>query len=110
MRDAIFVRHREPDPEWVAALAQIAPPNPRIPWLMMHWEPGETWEPVQRWMIREMDPDLEHTNALVLTMYQGPSPRKVGHWEGAGSTRRWHSDLPISKRQWDLFQRYRCTS
>jgi hypothetical protein len=104
--DALFVR--DPDPSWVAALAQIAPPNERIPWLLIHWEAGETWSPVGRWMIRELDPAVEYCDHL--EFYEGPNPRTDGHWEGVGAQRRWRSHSLISERQWQLYRQYHCTS
>lgn len=106
----MFVYSREPAASWVEALARIAPRNDQIPWLLLYWEPGEPWDPVQRWLIRELDPALQYVDPELLAMYRGPSPRTMGHWEGEGVNRRWMGDSLISQRQWDLFQQYQCTS
>lgn len=107
-----FTWKREPDPSWVEALARIAPRNDQIPWLLIYWEPGETWDPVQRWMIREMDPALKYYDAEEIALYDGPSPRTMGFWEGEGRTRRWKSEAPpgFSLRRWELYQQYKCIS
>jgi hypothetical protein len=108
----MFVRSREPEASWVEALARIAPRNDQIPWLLIHWEPGETWDPVQRWIIREMDPALQYYEAEEVALYHGPSPRTMGHWEGEGRTRYWKSAAPpgFALRKWKLFQQYKCMS
>jgi hypothetical protein len=105
---SIFRRDRAPEQWWVDALAHIAPANAKIPWLLLHWEPGETWCPVQRWLIREMDPAIQYCTHL--EFYEGPNPRTQGRWVGTGEERRWKSSAMISERQWKLFRRYRCTS
>jgi hypothetical protein len=104
----MFRREWEPKQWWVDELAHIAPPNAKIPWLLIHWEPGETWQPVQRWMIRELDPAIQYCTHL--EFYEGPNPRTQGHWEGTGEQRRWKSSALISERQWQMYRRYRCTS
>ena len=108
----MFRRNREPEPAWVEALAQIAPRNDQVPWALILWEPGETWDPVQRWMIREMDPALQYYDAEEIAMYEGPSPRTMGHWEMNGAERYWKSSAPpgFSLRKWELYRQYKCIS
>lgn len=110
MTDALFVWQREPNPSWVEAVNRIAPTNPTIPWLLLYWEPGETWDPIQRWMLRELDPQLQYADPELVAMYEGPSPRTMGHWDGVGAERKWIGESVISLRQWELFQRYKCIS
>lgn len=57
-----------------------------------------------------MDPCLQFVDPELLAMYEGPSPRTLGHWVGEGDDRRWAGDSIISLRQWELFRQYRCTS
>ena len=110
----MLVWQRVPNPSWVEALAQIAPRSDRLPWLHIFWEPGETWDPVQRWMIREMDPCLDYCDVEMLADY-GVHPRSAGRgrWIGAGTAsdpRRWKSYGGPSIRQYELFQQFRCLS
>ena len=101
---------REPDPAWVRELAQIAAPNTRVSWLLIYWEPGDPWERLNRWMIREMDPRLEYVHADLLAEYNGPSPRTDGQWILENGVRKWRGAGNLSLRQWELFQQYQCTS
>lgn len=101
---------REPERAWVDALARLAPRSERVSWLLILWEPGEPWAPVQRWEIREMDPDLAYVDPAILALYDGPDPRTLGHWEGEGAQRRWRGASVISRRQWELYRKYLCVS
>lgn len=109
---SLFVWKKEPRQEWLEALERIAPRNEQIPWLHIYFEPGETWDPVQRWMIREMDPGLQFYDAEEIAMYRGPSPRTMGYWAIDGTNRRWKSEAPpgFSLRKWELFRQYQCMS
>jgi hypothetical protein len=102
----LFVHDREPRPEWQAECERIAPRSQTVNWALIHWEPGETWDPVQRWVIREMVPRLDAVNPIQVQAYGGPHPRSIGTWKDG----RWHSDSVLSKRQYDLYQQTRCHS
>lgn len=102
----MFIHQREPEAAWQAACARIAPRAERVNWLLIHWEPGELWSAVQRWVIREMVPRLDTINPLQLSAYHGPHPRTIGYWKDG----RWYSESIVSKRQYDLFQEYTCHS
>ena len=132
MTETAYVHTREPDPEWVRDLATIAPPSDRVTWLKLLWEPGETWEPVQRWEIREMVPRLDHVDPDILDALKGPDPRLEGHFvdevdpcplciepghlcdqcHGEGKIRSgrqvWESPAIISRRQWELYRATGC--
>ena len=98
----MFEHTRTPDPNWEARLAEIAPPGTRLPWLKLVWMPGETYDPVQRWVIYEIFPDLAVVNpGLVQEFYKDP-PRARGEWING----RWHSESLVSRVQYDLF--YEC--
>jgi hypothetical protein len=103
------------DPAWQADLERLAPRSDRVNWLLIHWEPGVAWEPVQRWEIREMIPALNTVPAEMIEEYQGPDPRTRGRWleekeENGTLTKSWHSDSLVSHRQWQLFHQTRCHS
>lgn len=106
-----FVWEQEPEAWWVEELRRIAPPNDKLNWLLIHWEPGETWEPVQRWMIREMDPRHDRMSLNEHLEYEThPRSPERGRWIGEGVNRRWKSYGGPSLRQYELFHRYRCRS
>lgn len=114
MADALFVHHREPNPEWQRHLDVLCHRAERLNWLKILWEPGDPWAPVQRWEIREMlalDDRLgEDLRLQLLEIYRGPHPRQDGHWIGEGETRRWHSNQPVSKTQYELYHETGCHS
>lgn len=111
--DSLFTHHREPDSAWQADLDRIAEPGGRVNWLRIHWFPGKPYEPIQRWAIWEMIPQLE---ALVhdpdvcntlLAQYDGPNPAEFGEWVPDTTVpggKRWLSYSLISYVQWKLYQ------
>jgi len=108
----MFVWKRDPLPIWVEELARIAPRSDRLPWLHLLWEPGETWAPVQRFEIRELDPCLDFCDIDILADYaEHPRSPSRGRWvQDAQGVRRWKSYGGPSLRQWELFQEFRCLS
>lgn len=100
---------------WYQAVQEIAPPNESLTWLHLAWEPGDPWEPVERWCIWQMRPRrLIRLDALM--ELQGPNPRSTGHycapghclcdvkygaWRGGAAT-------VIDRMQWELYQQTGC--
>jgi hypothetical protein len=72
---AVFVHKKEPDAAWVADLAKIAPRSEKVNWLKISWLPGIAYEPVQRWGVWEMIPELEYVDSEMLEDLRGLSPR-----------------------------------
>jgi len=105
MPDEIFVYDRTPDPAWQADLDRIAPTGGRANWLKIAWMPGETYEPVQRWVIYEVITQLHTVPPDFLADIRGPDPRTIGFWgrDKGESFDRWHSDSLVSHAQWKLF-------
>jgi hypothetical protein len=111
----------EPRPEWQAMLDAIAPPATRVPWLKLVWLAGEVYEPIQRWAIYEMIPNLgllgpkrpgEKREETILGEFMDhPPPRWRGKWvedpDVAGG-KRWQSESLVSRLQYELFQQTRC--
>ena len=96
---------RVPPPSWQDTLDRITPPGRRKARAVIWWEPGDTWEPVQRWMIYQVLPDAA-TPPHILQQLKGPHPRssgryseKIGQWVDGPAP-------DISKTQWDIHQRY----
>ena len=97
----MFEHDRTPDKNWEARLAELAPPGTRLPWLKIVWMPGEAYDPVQRWAIYEIFPDLAAINpGLVQEFYKDP-PRSRGEWVDG----RWRSESLVSRLQYDLFHK-----
>lgn len=116
---------RTPREEWERQLWTIAPPNHHLTWLKLVWEPGDAWEPVERWMIYQMrSPQMmlrphPRTGRVsekakdILRELQGPDPRSRGHYCATGwcacvmKANRWRGGLckETDYAQWRLFQR-----
>lgn len=45
-----------PDPAWVRDLRSLSPPHTRLSHLVLRWEPGFPWAPVQRWILDQRQP------------------------------------------------------
>lgn len=63
---------------WRQELAQVSPPLDQLSYLHLRWEPGDPWNPVERWVLWHMLP-IERTNPDILKELQGPHPRSTGH-------------------------------
>jgi len=129
----MFVHDRPVPPEWQAELERIVPRSDRVSWLKLVWEPGEPWEPVQRWEIREMLPTLQYVPPDIVEALRGPDPRLEGEWvdemlpcpdcpthpnarcarcDGRSTIpsgrKVWDSPAIISRQQWTLFHATGC--
>lgn len=81
---------------WVDRLAQVVRPEGGS-WLVLRWEPGEPWWPIERWAIWQVRP-----RALTALLYpehlkelDGRNPRRTGHACFPG----W-CDCRAHKRRW----------
>lgn len=109
----MFQHTRLPDPFWQDDLESVIPRSDRVNWLKIVWQPGMTYEPVQRWELYEMIPVLDHLPPEFLEDLRGLSPRHPdnGQWvvdarvEGG---QRWASHSVVSLTQWNLFQETGC--
>ena len=113
--------------EWERRLWTIAPPSQFTSWLKLVWEPGDAWEPVERWMIYQMRaPRLIRPSdrASIMAQLRGPSPRAFGHYcapqwctcrvklhawrccanRGSAQCRQERHARSIDYMQWKLFQ------
>lgn len=111
----MFERTREVPAGWQEALEQIVPKTDRAPWLKIAWMAGKSYEPVQRWVIYEMQPEATLTDpqrgGLIYHGLQGPRPDTFGHWTDDSAVdggKRWVSHSTVSQLQWDLYHEYRC--
>jgi hypothetical protein len=107
-----FQWRRDVPPEWQADLDQLAPGD-RVSRLVIHWNAGFEYEPVQRWCIWEVLPTQAVTTMLteeeaadahhsllrgLWNDLQGPDPRTTGKMVKG----RWRSKSLVSRMQWDI--------
>lgn len=104
---ALFIWKRDARPEWQSELDKIAPPAEFdnkarvVPW----WEPGDSWEPVQRWMIGQVLPRKAIPPDILLQL-SGAHPRSKGRY--SEKLRCW-VDGPapqITRTAWEVFRAY----
>lgn len=70
---------------WQRALDTLAPPDDRRMRLVLRWEPGDVWQPIQRWIIWLcQDPRWIKTEPWVVAELKRNSPRSNGHYCGVG--------------------------
>lgn len=106
-----FLAQRDVPPEWDAMLAAVSPRSQRLPWLKLAWMSGMSYEPVCRWVLYEMVPDLGIVDPFRLAALRGPPPRQLGEWvvdEEPPYAKRWVSHSLVSQLQWDLFRDTGC--
>lgn len=84
--DSIFLYDRAVPPEWTRALHEVCPRYDGISWFGIVWEPGEEWDPIQRFMVWQFRTP-ENTRALILRDYPGCTgltlehPRANARWD-----------------------------
>lgn len=106
-----FTWSREVPQSWHLRLRHMRPLTDSTEGLVMTWEPGDVWEPVQRWLIYGVLP-RRVIPVDVLQQLSGPHPRSSGHgcFPGycmcARPRYRWvGGPAPlITRTQWLLFQ------
>jgi hypothetical protein len=112
----VGLEYDRPVPEaWERAVWAVAPPSNFLSWLKIVWEPGDAWEPIERWMIYQMRP-RRLIRPEVLAELQGPSPRSTGHYCAPGycmcamKRNGWRGGAAklIDYMQWKLFQQTGC--
>src|SRR3990167_2114432 len=108
----VGLEYDRPVPEaWERAAWSVAPPSNFLSWLKLVWEPGDVWEPVERWMIYQMRAP-RFVRPEMLKELRGPSPRSTGHYcapgycECAIKKNGWRDGAArmIDYAQWRLFQ------
>lgn len=110
-----FIHTREPDPSWQSRLWAIAPPTEHKAKFVIWWEPGDAWEPVQRWIIYQVLPystirdkkEIELVPEKVRDQLQGPHPRSGGEYSPVAQ--RWiKGPAPlITKTAWEIHRVHR---
>lgn len=101
----LFIWKREPRQEWQSALDKIAPPAEfdNKARAVIWWEPGDEWEPIQRWMIYQVLPRKAIPPDILLQL-MGNHPRSKGRY--SQRMRCW-VDGPapsITRTAWEIFR------
>ncbi len=91
---------------WQPELDRIAPRTTRgYSHLMLVWEPGEDWAPVNRWTIWEMM-TLDRAPRLGIRHdLRGPAPITSRRWDPLLGRQKQTKTLTINQRQWEVYQR-----
>jgi len=106
-----FQWDRPVPPDWQADLERLGKAGDAVNWLQLVWQPGWPHDPVQRWEIYEIVPDLSTIDVTFLEALRGPDPRLQGHWvKDAVGKKEWRSDAIVSRTQWRLFHETGCFS
>lgn len=76
---------RETIARWQAALDELFPPCDRLSRLLIRWEPGDAWQPIQRFIIWQAE-DVSQLAIppLIKAALNGPHPRSTGHYCSSG--------------------------
>ena len=94
-----FIWTRKPRLEWVHRLHTMRPMTDHTTGLAIAWEPGDPWEPVQRWFIYEVFPKHAIPDPI-REQLEGPHPREQGHpCFGKNDYGTW-CQCPIPKMRW----------
>jgi hypothetical protein len=73
-----FTGPRPTPKHWQDRLESIVPRADSLSWLWLRWEPGDPWQPVNRWVIWQIRP-LTVTRPEYVAALRGPDPRSTGH-------------------------------
>lgn len=100
-----FIAQQDPPKHWQEELERVVPRRGDLSYLKIVWEPGEWWEPVQRWVIYQMMPLGDNpADDLFKPMLEGPNPRKFGYYDRVAGRFIRESGAPmISMQQWRLY-------
>lgn len=110
--------HRTVPAAFASDLSVITPKNDLTTSLLARWEPGDPWQPVERWVLWQLfppsalPPDARHLAAQIWTELRGPHPRSTGHWCAVGwcqcrkKLNGWRGGAAkcINRQQWELYR------
>lgn len=94
---------RETMRAWQRELDAAVEPTDRLARLVIRWEAGDVWQPVQRFMLWLChDPNAVTTEPWAVQAIRGPHPRASGHYCGTGvdSFGRPYCLCPVKKGKW----------
>ena len=67
--------------EWQADVDRVVPPSETLSGLLLRYEDGDPWRPINRLFLWQTWP-LENTPLDLLVALRGPHPRSTGHYCG----------------------------
>jgi hypothetical protein len=71
---------RETLADWQRQLNAAVPPTDKLSHLLILWEPGDEWMPIQRFFLWQcVDPKYHEIEPWILAELRGPAPRTTGH-------------------------------
>jgi hypothetical protein len=80
---------RETVARWQAQLDELFPPADRLSRLLVRWESGDSWQPIQRFTIWQgEDPQTIELPPIVRDALARPHPRSKGHYCASGKDTR----------------------
>lgn len=81
---------------WQRELDRYFEPQDRISRLVVRWESGDIWQPIQRFLIWQCEnPNTIAVPPLVQPGFRGPHPRSTGHYCAPG-----HCLCPVKRNAW----------
>jgi hypothetical protein len=90
---------------WQEQLDEITPPAEHRSRLLVRWEPGDRWQPIQRFLIWiAQDPRFVKTEPWLVAQIKKGSPRATGHYCGEGDNE-WgkpYCYCEVKKNRWVL--------
>lgn len=88
---------------WQAQIDRVFHPVDRLSRLIIRWDAGDTWQPIQRFVIWHCeDPELVRIPPTVRAALRRPHPRSKGHYCASGTNERgavWCM-CPIKANRW----------
>ena len=98
---------RVPHPSWQEELDRITPASnsEHKARAIIWWEPGDEWEPIQRWIIYQMLPK-KAIPPHILKELQGPHPRSTGSYSKALGCWKNGCAPNITRTAWEIFQKF----
>lgn len=81
---------------WQREVDRAFPPADRISRLVLRWEPGDAFQPIQRFTIwQAQDPRTTAVPPFIRDALRGPNPRATGHYCAPG-----HCLCPMKANRW----------
>ena len=124
LTDAVIQRQVEFNPAqialWQAELDTYVPVHPGLSRLLVRWQAGDPWAPVERVLLWQLWPEgMAPMGAEMLRALKGPNPRTTGHYCSGMKEDNCYCPKPrlrwvggttrlITRDQWQIFQETGC--
>jgi hypothetical protein len=76
-----FEWHRKVPAGWQEQLDAEFNGRQNLARLIIRWEPGDPWAPIQRWNLWQILPKARHPDNILTPMLEGPNPREFGYYD-----------------------------